>query len=91
MYAYFRGRDAELDKAIDRCEAEHREMKHLGVELSEAVDCILHDAVMPMDQFTDRLEQFVTQQADHLNLEEGELFPKLQAVASEEDWARTSM
>lgn len=87
IYAYFHQRGPELEEAILRCEKEHHDMKHFGVELAEAVDCILHDAVMPMDKFADKLDSFVTHQKCHLDLEEGVLFPLLRQLATEEDWA----
>lgn len=87
MYAYFHERSDALESAIVRCEQEHKDLKHLGVELYEALDCILHDAVMPMDKFIDKLDQFVLQQKTHIDMEEGVLFPILRAVATDDDWA----
>ncbi|WP_027857194.1 hemerythrin domain-containing protein [Marinobacterium jannaschii] len=87
MYEYLRGRSDNLDLAIDDCIAQHRHLKKLGEELCESVDSILHDAVMPMDEFTDKLAAFVEEQSTHLNFEEGSLFPLVQGVATENDWA----
>jgi len=86
IYKHFQGRDEQLDKAMNYCADQHHEMIHLGSELAESVDCILHDAVIPMDQFTDRLELFVVKQVEHLKLEDEELMPALLRVANTVDW-----
>ncbi|MGB2130660.1 MAG: hypothetical protein ACPHXW_04480, partial [Marinobacterium sp.] len=42
--------------------------------------------VVPMDRFTDQLDAFVSAEKRHLDFEEGEIFPRLDALASEADW-----
>jgi hemerythrin-like domain-containing protein len=86
MYEHFRGRDSELDKGFDQCEAEHAKLKQLSHDLAESIDAILHDAVMPMDTFTDQLQTFVTTERQHLDFEEQELFPGICKLAVEQDW-----
>ena len=86
MYAYFRGRDPELDQRFETCEQEHKELKKLSSQLSDSIDAVLGDAVMPMDRFTDQLETFVQTEKRHLDFEESKIFPKLDALATEEDW-----
>lgn len=86
MYEHFRGRAPELDKGFDQCEAEHAKLKQLSHDLAESIDAILHDAVMPMDKFTDQLETFVTTEREHLDFEERELFPGIRKLAGEQDW-----
>jgi hypothetical protein len=39
------------------------------------VEMILMDAVIPLDQFVARLEQFIEQQEAHMNYEEGSSSP----------------
>ena len=86
MYEHFRGRDAQLDKGFDQCESEHARLKQLSHDLAESIDAVLHDAVMPMDRFTDQLEAFVTTEREHLDFEERELFPGIRRLASDKDW-----
>ncbi len=86
MYEYFKGRNTELDELLQNCEQEHVDLKHSSFQLQEAIEGVLHDAVMPMDEFAELLDDFVSRQTNHLNLEEGEIFPKLKAVADEKDW-----
>ena len=86
MYAYFRGRDPQLDRHFDQCEEEHATLKRLSNELAESIDAVLHDAVIPMDKFTDQLDTFVKTEKQHLDFEERVLFPGISAVASDDDW-----
>lgn len=87
MYRYFSNSDCEeLKDAIERCMADHQQLKKYSEELLEEVDCIMNDAVVPMVEFIDRLESFLNHQIDHLNLEEGELFPLLDSEATQEQW-----
>lgn len=86
LYAYFSGRDAALDQILRQCEAEHGELKRLSTRLEESIDGVLHDAVMPMEQFTDQLDAFVQAEKRHLDFEEEQIFPALLKVADERDW-----
>lgn len=87
MFEYFRGRDAELDKQMADCEAEHAELKHLSSQLKDSIEGVLHDAtVVPLDQMIDHLEQFVKRENEHLNTEETQIFPALEKLGSEADW-----
>ncbi|GAA0784424.1 hemerythrin domain-containing protein [Marinobacterium sediminicola] len=86
MYAFFQGRDDELDKALSRCEEEHKQLKQLSTHLEESIDGILNDVVMPMDRFTDQLDEFVQAEKRHLDFEEQEIFRLLRSHASEADW-----
>jgi len=86
LFQHFAGRSPELDAVMMSCETQHQQMLKSGAELAESLDCILHDAVIPMDQFTDRLEQFVAEQSEQLRLEEEVLVPALISVATTIDW-----
>jgi hemerythrin-like domain-containing protein len=86
MYEHFRGRDAELDKSSDRSEAEHETIKQLSHELTESVEAILSDVVMPMDRFIEQLDAFVSTERQHLDFEEQTLFPAILELATEADW-----
>lgn len=86
VFLHFASRDEELDKVMAQCSAQHAELRGSGCELSKSLDCILHDAVIPMDKFTDSLEQYVQLQSQHLELEDSKLAPRLLSVATTVDW-----
>lgn len=86
MYAFFKGRDAELDALMEDCSQQHRRLHAASHELTDAIDSILNDTPMPMDQFIDRLEVYIEEQTGHLVFEETKIFPALKRVAEPEDW-----
>ncbi|MBA4502074.1 hemerythrin domain-containing protein [Marinobacterium marinum] len=86
MYDFFAGRNPTLDQAVTRCLEQHVELKHLSTHLEESIDGILNDVVMPMDRFTDQLDEFVQAEKRHLDFEEQSIFPLLRDIATETDW-----
>lgn len=87
MYETFKASGCpELEEVITRCVDEHAQLKQSSDEIIKAVACILSDAVVPMDQFAAKLECFLEQQIEHLNLEEGTLFPLLDEIATDAQW-----
>lgn len=86
MYHYFSGRDAALDTAMTECIQAHEALKGDGHALLEFIDGIMHDAVLPMEQFIQRLETFVANEKQHMDFEEGRIFPLINQVAATEDW-----
>ena len=73
-------------KVANRLHEEHARLLDAGTELKEMVEMILMDAVIPLDQFVARLEQFIEQQEAHMNYEEGVIFPHLRDSLTEDDW-----
>jgi hemerythrin-like domain-containing protein len=69
-----------------RLQLEHASLVETGSQLKEMVEMILMDAVIPLDQFTAKLAQFVALQEGHMNYEEGVVFPHLRDVLTEDDW-----
>jgi hemerythrin-like domain-containing protein len=41
---------------------------------------------MPMDRFTDQLDEFVSTERQHLDFEERGLFPGIRKLAGDTDW-----
>ncbi|RKF18860.1 hemerythrin [Alginatibacterium sediminis] len=70
----------------NKLKLQHSELHDITEELRDTVEVILLDAVVPLDQFADRLEAFVKAQWAHLNYEEEEVFPMLKKNLTEDDW-----
>lgn len=88
MCAHFQGRDSELDRLMKKCEEDHAELKQLSTHLNDSIEGVLNDAaVLPLDALFDSLEHFVKRESEHLDFEEGTLFPKIEAIAGDQDWA----
>lgn len=87
LYQYLADRSGVLDQKLFNCAKEHEMLKASSLHLREALDGILHDSVMPMDEFANLLDEFVALQTNHLNFEEGELFPMIEELISESEMA----
>lgn len=88
LFAFFDGRDSRLDELMRQCTAQHRKLHASSHELSDAIDSILNDTLMPMDQFIDMLEGYVDEQKAHIDFEEAEIFPGIDQVAEQGDWIK---
>ena len=86
IYDYYLKYRVVEGETVNRLEAEHVALLEAGAELKEMVEMILMDAVIPLDQFTARLDHFVALQEAHLNYEEGVIFPHLRDSLTEDDW-----
>ncbi|MFR9721512.1 hemerythrin domain-containing protein [Aeromonas diversa] len=82
---YLRYRVVDGDMG-NRLHEEHQKLIDSGRELKEMVEMILLDAVIPLEQFTAKLEQFITLQENHMNYEERVVFPLLRESLTEDDW-----
>lgn len=86
IYDYYLKYRVVEGEVANRLHEEHARLLEAGTELKEMVEMILLDAVIPLDQFTARLEQFIEQQEAHMNYEEGVIFPHLRDSLTEDDW-----
>ncbi|MGY3909896.1 hemerythrin domain-containing protein [Aeromonas piscicola] len=86
IYDYYLKYRVVEGEVASRLQEEHARLLEAGAELKEMVEMILMDAVIPLDQFTARLEQFVALQEAHMNYEEGVIFPHLRDSLTEDDW-----
>ena len=82
-YLKYRCQDEPLSR---RLQQEHERVVASGKELREMVEMILMDAVIPLDTLVAKLEAFIVLQQQHMDFEEGELFPELRKSLTEDDW-----
>jgi len=75
----------------NRLHQDHSRLKEETADLQAIVDMILMDAVVPLDQFAIKLEDYINSQRDHLNFEEGELLPQIVKALSEDDWKQIEL
>ena len=86
MYAFFAKRNPELDKLTGECITEHEALKGCGHRLLDAIEDIMHDTVVPVDVLVKKLELFIGTEREHINFEEGRVFPAITRVADQADW-----
>lgn len=87
IYDYYVAyRCSDLTNVTSELKDQHKLIVSSGEELREMVDMILMDAVIPLDRVATALEQFIVLQQQHLDYEEGTVFPLLQRSLTEDDW-----
>lgn len=75
LFKIYQHSHQDLDREIDRLEREHRDMKLLTSGLVEATERILQNQAINRDTYINLLDEFIQKQRDHMNLEEGKVFP----------------
>jgi hemerythrin-like domain-containing protein len=48
----------------------------------------LLDGMLPMQKIIEGLESFLEKEKQHINFEEGQLFPKIEELANAKDWEK---
>lgn len=91
IYDYYL-RCCKVDEIIEnRLREDHQRLSDETNELQSIVDMILMDAVVPLEQFSEKLEAYIKNQRDHLNFEEQELLPQIAKTLSEDDWKQIEL
>lgn len=90
LYHYYQSHYADDQGDMASLEWEHQELAQLTHEFSDTVEMILMDAVVPLDVFADKLNAFVTRQRAHLEFEEQNVFPRIRANFTKDDWLAVS-
>jgi len=65
---------------------QHESLKILNLKFRQALDGIVHEAVLSRDQVELRGRELVHLERQHLELEEGEIFPLARKVLTPQDW-----
>ena len=88
LYDYFKDKSEELTLLINRCEKEHQELKLCTEQVLSPISVSLLDGMLPMHRIIESLEAFLEKEKQHINFEEGKIFPKIEALASAQDWEK---
>jgi len=86
LYEHFTNRDKALDQLLYSCRKEHRDLASCSQSALAPITLTLMDGMLPMEQIIKVLEKFLKAERDHLNFEEGQVFPMIKALANDEDW-----
>ncbi len=90
LLAHFQGRDPQLDDLMQQCEIQHQRLQALSRDLSDVIDSILNDTLVPMEQLIGKLELYVKEQKAHMEFEEQQVFPRLERLGTASDWESLS-
>jgi len=86
IYEYYLRYRVVDDKVANRLREEHEKISAMTDELKNTVEMILLDAVIPQDQFADKLDEFIRVQERHMNYEEEQILPAIERSFTEDDW-----
>jgi hemerythrin-like domain-containing protein len=86
IYEYYLKYRLVSDEVSNRLSLEHKLVKEITIELDELLDMILLDAVVPKEQCIEKLNNFIKLQMAHMDYEEQEVLPKIEASLTEKDW-----
>ncbi len=70
----------------DRLDREHEHLAEVIEDISQKVEMILLDAVIPLEQFADVLEDYIKTQKEHLGYEESTVLPEIARTLTPDDW-----
>ena len=87
IYAFYSKNCNISDGVSSRLLEEHKILKKATIELDELLTMILLDAIVPKEQFFEKLQHFVELQTAHIAYEEQEILPLIEKGLSPEDWS----
>lgn len=86
IYAAALRYEGEHRSVIGSLIEEHQELKRLTEEVHAATTGVFNDETVDRDEYVETVCRFVERQRDHMNVEEGEVFPVLMQLLTEDDW-----
>lgn len=89
IFAVFRQRytpSPELGDALLRVHAQHESLPEMTTAVNELLDAAAHDMPVLRAQLVERLDDYIERQIEHLDLEEGLIFPELRERMCISDW-----
>ncbi|WP_110647473.1 hemerythrin domain-containing protein [Salinicola peritrichatus] len=81
-------RESQIDELSTRLADDYQHLHVQLMRLSQDIDMILMDGVMPMDKFADDLKAYLEAHRAYLRAEREELFPLIREHFDEDDLAR---
>jgi hemerythrin-like domain-containing protein len=87
IFDVLEGRTGEKADVIERLRNEHESVKILSLKFRQALDGIIHEAVMRRDEVEVRGRALVKLEREHLDLEEEQVFPLARKLLTDADWA----
>ncbi len=85
LYRHYMQHYGEHEEVAD-LEKEHADLSVTTHAFLDTVEMILNDAVVPQDVFIEQLEEFITSQRRHLEMEEQTVLPLINRTFTVADW-----
>ncbi|ANF58672.1 hemerythrin domain-containing protein [Halotalea alkalilenta] len=78
--------DAQAAELVNRLARDYTELRQRLSLVSEDLDSILNDVVIPIDRFADRLRDYIEAHRAYLRIEREEFFPLIEQRLSEAEY-----
>jgi len=72
---------------IKQQNSEHRQINKLGMSLKEKLQLVTSGSILSRDSIINAANDYYQLLTNHINIEEGQLFPIVENVFTTEDWA----
>lgn len=76
----------ELAAALKQVQAQHSSLPELTAALNKLLNAATHDALVRREELVALLDDYIAQQLEHLDLEEGLVFPELSEKMTAKEW-----
>ncbi|MEJ2677419.1 MAG: hypothetical protein P8011_20020 [Acidihalobacter sp.] len=76
----------ELADALKQVQTQHVRFPELTESLNELLNAAMHDTPVLREELVARLDDYIEQQLEHLDLEEGLVFPELREKMTAKEW-----
>jgi hemerythrin-like domain-containing protein len=90
VFEILRRRAPELIEIVDELTRQHRQLTDTATALLDALAVFPGSAVMPREGLVALLRDYVALLRRHMDIEEGQVFPRAKAVLSETDWEQVA-
>ncbi|MDE0154967.1 MAG: hemerythrin domain-containing protein [Gammaproteobacteria bacterium] len=78
--------EPECSADIRELNKEHKQLAATGLALKDAVNGVINGAIIPMDRILDNARAYIELLWKHMNMEEGNIFPKARSTLEDTEW-----
>jgi hemerythrin-like domain-containing protein len=80
-------KDDSVAEVVERLRAEHVKLGHLGARFQQTLEYICEDVILPREKVEADGREYIALLREHLNTEEGQVFPKAEELLDGRHWA----
>lgn len=78
--------DPDCSDEVRRLTREHKRQAETGLALKDAFNAVINGAIIPLDRILDNARAYIDLFRNHMNLEEGSIFPKARTTLEDSEW-----
>ena len=86
IYAYYLEYYVADAQMSNRLAFEHQRLNFISRQLAHSLSLIQLDSVTPVDEFSERLQEFISEQRAHIQFENSMVLPLIVKTFSPDDW-----